>query len=97
MTFRFGSSHLTSDGHNKRDEELLAKWDSDASKQTLNSLSKELQFSLRKRTYDFGRAEEAVRHVDRLQKEKSLGPVDDSDIVRLRTDEKKRVRERVSS
>lgn len=60
LSCRFGGAHLTADGKNVVDTEKVTAYASDPRQGTTNALRRELQESLRKRKYDFSRAESAV-------------------------------------
>ncbi|XP_070514649.1 tRNA-dihydrouridine(47) synthase [NAD(P)(+)]-like isoform X1 [Cardiocondyla obscurior] len=145
ITCRMGSQHLTKDGYNIVDENKLQEYKK-CSPPIKNYLSKDLQNKLRKRKYNFSKAEVIVKandpsgrklHLQNLKnkedktntklevttnisdnsngekaekdisdsvnddktnssdadesKERKIGPVDDSDLIRLRESEKKKI------
>ncbi|XP_071579218.1 tRNA-dihydrouridine(47) synthase [NAD(P)(+)]-like [Temnothorax nylanderi] len=150
ITCRMGSRHLTEDGFNIIDEKRLEEY-SKCSPTIKNHLSKDVQSKLRKRKYNFSKAEAIVKangpsrkktqpqssnskmrnendtkldktnisdnsngekmeknisvgvndektetdssdcHVSDKSKELKIGPVDDSDLIRLRQSEKKTI------
>ncbi|XP_014256846.1 tRNA-dihydrouridine(47) synthase [NAD(P)(+)]-like isoform X2 [Cimex lectularius] len=99
ITCRFGSSHLTEDGINIKDEILYQKSQDDGSWKTLNSMSNDLKMVLRKKKYDFSKSASVVKEVDRIlgrgqgmdANGENLGPVDDTDVIKLRPEEKKQI------
>jgi hypothetical protein len=75
---RFGSHHLTPSGRNIIDVSLYEK--SHQSKSTFNQLDKSVQFSLRKRSYDFSKSDSVIAKYDgnykrKLNNENSNKPV----------------------
>ncbi|KAK4880356.1 hypothetical protein RN001_008502 [Aquatica leii] len=84
LTCRFGKGHLTPEGCNIIDEEKQ-KIVNEMGARTINSLTHDLQNSLRKRTYDFKLAEKIVRYNDMQRKNnsetKTSGCITDEDIV----------------
>lgn len=98
----FGSEHLTPEGRNKVNPNVAA---APALGKYVNFLSKELQHQLRKKQYNFDKAQKIADGTKRLgNKPKSLepaepatkkiclsGPVTDEDVIALRPEEKKRV------
>lgn len=94
---RFGSKHITPEGRNRVNDEIHDKYKSIPTS-IHNQLSKELQFALRKRTYDLTESEANVKAVDEKMKSlkqnidnQSSGCVTDEDIVKLRPCEKKKI------
>ncbi|XKL67728.1 hypothetical protein PGB90_003219 [Kerria lacca] len=96
ITCRFGKSHLTEDGRN------IKKADFVHNVSNSNFLTKELQFSLRKRTYNFEKSNSCLKALDKRKIESTnisetcstvnrLGYVEDHDIIRLRPQEKKTI------
>lgn len=70
LACRFGKQHITAGGHNLIDEvrrQELVK----AGPHTINQLSMETQFVLKKRAYDFNMAESLINFNDRLKQEVS--------------------------
>jgi hypothetical protein len=65
---RFGSQHLTPSGRNIIDISLYEK--SRQSKSTSNQLDKGVQFSLRKRSYDFSKSDSVIAKYDGKYKRK---------------------------
>ncbi|KAL1116494.1 hypothetical protein AAG570_004966 [Ranatra chinensis] len=92
ITCRFGKDHLTEDGHNLIDEDVKRRWEEDrGNRATLNQLQKDVQHLLRKRKYDFEKAAHAVRLAERRIRAER-GPDDsDSDRVKLRPEEIKKI------
>ncbi|XP_049796592.1 tRNA-dihydrouridine(47) synthase [NAD(P)(+)]-like [Schistocerca nitens] len=68
LSCRFGGAHLTTEGKNMVDAEKMSKYASDPRQGTTNALHRELQENLRKRRYDFSRAEAAVAACSRNKK-----------------------------
>lgn len=66
--FRFGSQHLTPSGRNIINISLHEKFRE--TKSTFNQLDKSVQFSLRKRHYDFSKSDSVIAKYDRKSKEK---------------------------
>lgn len=94
---RFGSKHITTDGRNIVNKEVNEKYKSLPSS-VCNQLTKELQFSLRKRIYDFSESEGIVKSVDEKMKiarenkdNTNSGCVTDEDVITLRQCEKKKI------
>ncbi|VEN47537.1 unnamed protein product [Callosobruchus maculatus] len=101
LACRFGNEHITDNGRNVVDKELYSNY----KPQTKNHLGRDLQFSLKKKTYDFKLAEDLVKYHDNLRKEKSepakqkplecdrptQGAITDEDIVKLIAREKKKI------
>lgn len=54
--FRFGAKHVTENGLNVVNEAKLEEWKSNINLHTVNSIKNDVQIQLRKRTYDFTRA-----------------------------------------
>lgn len=80
LACRFAKSHLTKDFKNVVNEEVYSKCKD--KEVVTNILSKEAQFKLRKRTYDFKRALDIVKRVQNKskkseRKEKGSGPNED--------------------
>lgn len=71
---RFGSQHLTPSGRNIINISLYEK--SLQAKSTINQLDKSMQFSLRKRSYDFSKSDSVIAKYDGKYKRK----VDDRNI-----------------
>lgn len=67
--FRFGSQHLTPSGRNIINTSLYEKFLQ--TKSTVNRLDKSVQFSLRKRGYDFSKSDSVITKHDRKSKEKT--------------------------
>ncbi|XP_021915352.1 tRNA-dihydrouridine(47) synthase [NAD(P)(+)]-like isoform X2 [Zootermopsis nevadensis] len=65
---RFGSQHLTPSGRNIINITLHEKFRE--TKSTFNQLDKSVQFSLRKRHYDFSKSDSVIAKYDRKSKEK---------------------------
>lgn len=67
----------------------------------MNILPRDVQIALRKRKYDFSKSESVIKHFDKIkakmklnganESDKLLGPVDNSDIIPLKSNEKKKV------
>lgn len=69
LSCRFGSNHLTSTGHN-----ITINDDSKETRiESLNVLTNDLQWKLKKRTYDFSISEKLIKYNDSLYKEKVQG------------------------
>jgi len=66
--FRFGSQHLTPSGRNIVNVSLYEK--SRQTKSTINQLDKNVQFSLRKRSYDFSKSDSVIAKYDGKYKRK---------------------------
>lgn len=120
ITCRMGLRHMTQDGFNIVDEKKFEGY-TNRSPAIKNHLSKDLQNKLRKRIFDFSKAEAIVKindpsknktqlyssdneTEDKIQmnnfncdnsrddmKELKLGPVDDSDLIKLRQTEKRKI------
>lgn len=120
ITCRMGSQHITKDGFNIIDEKKFEEY-TNRPPSIKNHLSKDLQNKLRKRHFNFSKAETIVKVNDPSKnktqlnnsdnetedkiklnnfncnnsrdgtKELKLGPVDDSDLIKLRQAEKKRI------
>lgn len=65
---RFGSQHLTPSGRNIINVSLHEK--SCQTKSTINQLDKSIQFSLRKRSYDFSKSDSVIAKYDRKHERK---------------------------
>jgi len=72
--FRFGSQHLTPSGRNIINVSLYDK--SHQAKSTINQLDRSVQFSLRKRSYDFSKSDSVIAKYDGKYKRK----INDSNI-----------------
>lgn len=68
LACRFGKSHISSNGKNIKNVEVAEKY----KPETCNILPMDLQWALRKRTYDFTDAENAVKEYDRTKGSKEL-------------------------
>lgn len=86
ITCRFSSEHITEDGKNlnllkiERSDRLHLPW--------------ELQNSLRKKTYDFSKADRILKEVEeqiQREKDKPVGSALDDENVKTRPEEKKRI------
>lgn len=86
ITCRFGKCHIDSDNKNinlnkvERAERLHLPW--------------ELQNSLRKKSYDYSKAEKVIKEVEKLiqsEKNKPVGSAGDEEEVKTRPEEKKRI------
>ncbi|KAJ4442272.1 hypothetical protein ANN_12139, partial [Periplaneta americana] len=66
---RFGSQHLTPSGKNIVDKPVYEQFLE--TKSTINQLDKNVQYSLRKRQYDFSKSEAAIEKYDGKHKQKS--------------------------
>lgn len=66
--FRFGSQHLTPSGRNIINVSLHEK--SCQAKSTINQLDRSVQFSLRKRSYDFSKSDSVIAKYDQKYKRK---------------------------
>ena len=99
VTCRFGKVHLTEDFKNITDKGIIAQ---PYSERVKNSLSKDLQFLLRKKKFMFPKSEEFLKRMNALltQKKsleelggcKSTGVFTDEDIIKTRSSEMKTVR-----
>ncbi|KAF5287080.1 hypothetical protein FQA39_LY16065 [Lamprigera yunnana] len=94
LTCRFGKHHLTPEGYNLVNEEQQKSF-KELGPHTINSLSYELQNSLRKRTYDFKLAEKVVKYNDLQRKnnsaQQSSGCITDEDIIKTLNREKTKI------
>lgn len=91
---RFGSKHITSNGQNIINEKIHDEYKAKPAS-VINFLSKDLQFTLRKRNYDFSECEKVVKMVDEqkkaLQEKIKRGCVTDEDIIKMHPNEKKKI------
>ncbi|XP_011306439.1 tRNA-dihydrouridine(47) synthase [NAD(P)(+)]-like [Fopius arisanus] len=107
---RFGASHLTETGMNIMNPDKYQTY-KEKPAATKNQIPGPLQDELRKRKYDFSKAEKIMKETDELLKEKRsrsddksdkppeapqktekrLGPVLNTDSIKLRASEKKRI------
>ncbi|GJQ81466.1 hypothetical protein Trydic_g14622 [Trypoxylus dichotomus] len=78
---RFGKHHISDNGNNVIDKEKYEKW-SQNGPQVVNSLTSDLQQSLRKKQYDFSISEKLVKHNDELFRSKSESSKNDSDVIK---------------
>lgn len=67
LACRFAQSHLTPTGRNLVDQKKYEEYESKAP-YVMNQLDKEVQFALRKRTYDFNLAEKLIDTYDNSKK-----------------------------
>ncbi|KAK9747091.1 Dihydrouridine synthase (Dus) [Popillia japonica] len=99
---RFGKSHISDEGNNIIDAQKYERW-SENEPHITNSLTSELQQSLRKKQYDFSLSEQLVKYNDKLYRNKTdadsddlniiktNGAVTDEDIIKLLQREKKQI------
>lgn len=103
ITCRYGKKHISQNYENVVNEELYKET---APSVTNNVLSKELTFSLRKKQYEFPKADMYVAHLAKVKAEgkanseleslprpclKTAGAITDEDVIKLRPQEKKKV------
>lgn len=103
VTCRYGKKHLSESFKNTVNTEL---YEESATLRTKNVLSKELMFSLRKKKYEFPKADTYLKHLTKVKAEgkpyselgnllrigeKPEGAVTDEDVIKLRPEEKKKV------
>lgn len=104
VTCRYGKKHISKDFKNIVNVKL---YEESAALRTRNVLSKELTISLRKKKYEFPNAEEYLKHLSKVKAEgkpyselgslrrlptKPEGAVTDEDVIKLRPQEKKKVK-----
>ena len=104
VTCRYGKKHISEDFKNIVNAEL---YEETASLRTKSVLSKELTVSLRKKNYEFPRVETYLKHLAEVKAEgkpnselgnlarlpaKCEGAVTDEDVIKLRPQEKKKVK-----
>lgn len=103
VTCRYGKSHITEDFKNCVNEKHAGV----IGPRTVNTLSKDLQTKLRKKKYNFSKADEYLKHLDDVVNNakpiselckvpqngsiKTVGALTDEDTVRLLPDEKTKV------
>lgn len=102
---RYASSHFTTDNKNLTNHEL---WDKAKEKKlAMNTLPKELQISLRKRNYDFEKANDVIKAISKMNSESNrrpastqgnassglqlMGALTDEGLIKLRNCEKKKM------
>lgn len=90
LTCRFSSSHITDGGVNIINENVRENW-TKTGYEMPKILTKEIQESLRKRKYDFSRSETSIKEVDAIKAKEADGHLEDSDLVKLRPEEKRRI------
>lgn len=99
ITCRFGKSHITELGRNKRCPQKIADFEENGLK-CVNFVSKDIQFKLRKKTYDFSKSIGIVEEVSKSKSdtnctnedsEKSIGPCAEEDEIKLRQNEKRKI------
>lgn len=90
LTCRFSSKHISENGLNLVDEEVRETWIKNGY-QTSKLFTKEIQESLRKKKYDFSRSELSIKEVDGIKAKQADGRLEDSDLVKLRPEEKRRI------
>lgn len=104
VTCRYGKKHISMDLRNVVNAEL---YEETGSLRTKSVLSKELTNVLRKRKYEFPQAETYLKHLAKVKAEekpnselgnlaripaKLEGPASDEDVIKLRPEEKKKVK-----
>uniref|UniRef100_A0A3P9P901 tRNA-dihydrouridine(47) synthase [NAD(P)(+)] n=1 Tax=Poecilia reticulata TaxID=8081 RepID=A0A3P9P901_POERE len=94
LACRFAKAHTTADFKTMEKAELVEAYEG----RTLvkNSLSKDLQYRLRKRSVTFKKSEEYLKTLSdnkdkKEQQVKTVGPLTDADVIKLRPCEKKKV------
>ncbi|XP_030746713.1 tRNA-dihydrouridine(47) synthase [NAD(P)(+)]-like [Sitophilus oryzae] len=99
LACRFGKIHISENGRNiinKEKYEIYSK----SEPYTKNQLSKDVQWSLRKKTYNFDLSEKLINYNDSLKEQnqnkqskpkKTYGSVTDEDIITLKNKEKKKI------
>ncbi|KAL0269137.1 UNVERIFIED_CONTAM: hypothetical protein PYX00_006964 [Menopon gallinae] len=100
VTCRFGKSHLTDTGRNKKCPQKMAEYEKNGLK-CVNSVSKDIQFKLKKKTYDFSKSNAIVEEINKSKNEdtncvnedseKNIGPCSDADEIKLKQNEKKKI------
>ncbi|XP_076270591.1 dihydrouridine synthase 3 isoform X2 [Rhynchophorus ferrugineus] len=101
LACRFGKSHITENGRNIINKEKYEMYES-LGPYTKNQLNKNVQWSLRKRTYNFDLAEKLINHNDAViknltknensgQPKKTFGSITDEDIIKLKMEEKRKI------
>ena len=101
LTCRFGRSHITEDFKNHIDDKI---YDASGTPSTRNNLNKDIQNILRKKKYNFAKADEYLAHLNDVVKNslpfsdlgklsrkgqiKTVGTVTDEDTIKLLPDEK---------
>ncbi|CAG9771897.1 unnamed protein product [Ceutorhynchus assimilis] len=103
LACRFGKQHITESGRNVINQAKLDEYNNKGPS-VKNQFSKDVQWALRKRNYDFNLAEKLIDSYDKdaihmtpdelftflkRPNKKTFGNVTDEDIVKLRTKEKK--------
>lgn len=103
VTCRYGKNHISKSFKNIVKKEL---YEETAPLRTKTVLSKELMFSLRKKKYEFSKADTYLKHLAKVKAEgkpnselgslskiceKPEGAVTDEDVIKLRPEEKKKV------
>lgn len=103
VTCRYGKKHVSNDFQNIVNGEL---YEETSALRTKNVLSKELTISLRKKKYEFPKAEAYLKHLAKVKAEgkpnselgnlarlpeKPEGAITDEDVIKLRPQEKKKV------
>ena len=104
VTCRYGKKHISEDFKNIVNEKL---YEETAALRTKNVLSKDLTMLLRKKSYEFPNAEAYLNHLAKVKAEgeqnsglgslvrpssKPAGAVTDEDVIKLRPQEKKKVK-----
>ncbi|XP_066159076.1 tRNA-dihydrouridine(47) synthase [NAD(P)(+)]-like isoform X2 [Euwallacea fornicatus] len=102
LACRFGKSHITADGRDVIDQKKYDIYNSKGP-YVKNQLDKEVQWALRKRTYNFDLAEKLIHCYDQGARtmrpsmtpdepsKKTFGAVTDEDIIKLKSQEKKTI------
>lgn len=81
---RFGSSHLGENGKNIVNPEVISQYEKTKALHTLNKISYTQQMALRKREFDFSRAEAVIKAVDKIfTKDKEVERTPDEEDGRL--------------
>ncbi|KAI4463440.1 trna-dihydrouridine(47) synthase [nad(p)(+)]-like [Holotrichia oblita] len=78
---RFGKNHISDKGNNIIDEQKYEKW-SENEPHISNSLTSELQQSLRRKQYDFTLSERLIKYNDELYRNKTDGNSDDLNVIK---------------
>uniref|UniRef100_A0A8B9PZE9 tRNA-dihydrouridine(47) synthase [NAD(P)(+)] n=1 Tax=Apteryx owenii TaxID=8824 RepID=A0A8B9PZE9_APTOW len=90
VTCRFAQAHLGDGYQNIINMDLAKQWEGKSL--VRNNLSKDLQNQLRKKKFSFEKADEYLRHPKPAGSPiKTVGPVTDEDIIKLRPCEKKKL------
>ncbi|KAL1490277.1 hypothetical protein ABEB36_012998 [Hypothenemus hampei] len=91
LSCRFGECHISDSGRNIVDKDKYEQYTSKGP-YIKNLFDKELQWSLRKKTYDFNLAEKLVDSFGKkIEQKKTYGTVTDEDIIKLKQQEKRTI------